>query len=741
MDSSPLHTKLPFPFNVGLPSNDWVWNPEPTQLRVGTLAAIGVSALLGLLSLYTLFLNPDWKRRKPWLRRSQSILVVALSGLWVFELVAFVSFLRNLVASLVDSGLAKLRITIEALREELEFLGVWGTWAVVSATVALLLVYAARTSQVASSATPPVRVYKLPSHVLLATFCAASLVTASLFFGAALRDFVPRQVMSLYVYLDAFEPGHTSIHNVERLRHAYRLAVVLVLIAAVGFWFAERLRARHIAPSRLRCWTARGYTFICALLVLVLTLFTQPLAAEHENPIPRDHAFVNLTLSFPPPLSWLRGIGPDEAYFGGDNTLRLGIGDASRHILPEAKNPIEIYQKLRNEREARLMFGHHYASGKEGFDVSFDDRMSPQQMREWLAALYFADEISHLSLVMSDVVELNRPVLGKVLGVKWTAARFEVRASARDCEQVRGLAIDLTWPGTESTSSILWRIVEQRRENYTACVVVGNRTCLSVEPPRHDCWNRFSAPMRVLKSSQPGDALRALRVAIEKAEFDVVEVEDFDQMRFIASGGQTLADVRVDLEKQFCRVPLVMNGGMFEPSYAPVGLFISGNAVLEPLNERDGQGNFYMKPNGVFSIGSMGARIASGDDAHRLFGGLRARSISDPNFAGKATQSGPIVLYQGCEHPEFDPNSSSRAIRNAVGVKNVDAERTRVLFAISNTPVTFHELARLFTLLGYPNALYLDGRVSRMDFPAFGRTANNQKFGPVLAVADCPGDS
>jgi len=63
-----------------------------------------------------------------------------------------------------------------------------------------------------------------------------------------------------------------------------------------------------------------------------------------------------------------------------------------------------------------------------------------------------------------------------------------------------------------------------------------------------------------------------------------------------------------------------------------------------------------------------------------------------------------------------------------------------VLLAISNTPVTFHELAQLFTLFDCADALYLDGHVSRMDFPAFGRTVDDRKLGPMLAVAECPDD-
>ncbi|HBS32708.1 MAG TPA: hypothetical protein DEA40_13365, partial [Parvularcula sp.] len=83
-----------------------------------------------------------------------------------------------------------------------------------------------------------------------------------------------------------------------------------------------------------------------------------------------------------------------------------------------------------------------------------------------------------------------------------------------------------------------------------------------------------------------------------------------------------------------------------------------------------------------------------------------------------ATQSGPMLVIGGAIHPKFLPEGTSRKRRNGVGVR---ADGTLV-FAISDTPVTFHEFASYFRdALNCPDALYLDGAISRIFAPEIGR--------------------
>ncbi len=44
------------------------------------------------------------------------------------------------------------------------------------------------------------------------------------------------------------------------------------------------------------------------------------------------------------------------------------------------------------------------------------------------------------------------------------------------------------------------------------------------------------------------------------------------------------------------------NAGMFDPTGKPVGLLMQNGSETVPINLNDGQGNFFMKPNGVFLI-------------------------------------------------------------------------------------------------------------------------------------------
>ena len=54
---------------------------------------------------------------------------------------------------------------------------------------------------------------------------------------------------------------------------------------------------------------------------------------------------------------------------------------------------------------------------------------------------------------------------------------------------------------------------------------------------------------------------------------------------------------------------------------------------------------------------------------------------------------------------------------------------------ISETPVNFHQFGRLFRdLLETPQALYLDGSVSRLWAPGIGRRDVGRPLGPILGV-------
>jgi uncharacterized protein YigE (DUF2233 family) len=164
------------------------------------------------------------------------------------------------------------------------------------------------------------------------------------------------------------------------------------------------------------------------------------------------------------------------------------------------------------------------------------------------------------------------------------------------------------------------------------------------------------------------------------------------------------------------------NAGMFEPNSQPVGLLVLGSVQQNPINFDDGQGNFYMKPNGVFLINDK-------HEAH-IVESTSYASLLTP--AVWATQSGPLLVHGGEIHPEFNADSKSRKIRSGVGVTKDGI----IEFALSRTPVTFYEFASLFRdRMLCPNALYLDGEISAFYVPG-EKDPVPHSFGPMFGLVE-----
>lgn len=170
-------------------------------------------------------------------------------------------------------------------------------------------------------------------------------------------------------------------------------------------------------------------------------------------------------------------------------------------------------------------------------------------------------------------------------------------------------------------------------------------------------------------------------------------------------------------------VPFAMNAGMYHDDRSPVGLYIENGAQEMRLVTSDGPGNFGLLPNGVLCLNDAAAQIIES----------RAFAADTPQCRD-ATQSGPMLVIDGALHPRFIEGGTSLNIRNGVG-QRADGS---LVFAISNDPVNFHSFGRLFRdELGTPNALFLDGSVSRLHAPQLGRSDFSfSAMGPILAVID-----
>lgn len=161
------------------------------------------------------------------------------------------------------------------------------------------------------------------------------------------------------------------------------------------------------------------------------------------------------------------------------------------------------------------------------------------------------------------------------------------------------------------------------------------------------------------------------------------------------------------------------NGGMYDPNYAPVGLYVENGKELKRLNKAAGPGNFHLKPNGVFYITNKNkAGVSVTEDF----------VTDDIKFS---TQSGPMLLIDGDYHPAFNKGSTNLNIRNGVGIlPNGD-----VIFAISAVPVNFYDFATFFKNKNCRNALYLDGFVSRAYIPEKNWKQLDGNFGVMISVS------
>nr|WP_245292873.1 phosphodiester glycosidase family protein [Pararhizobium arenae] len=175
-----------------------------------------------------------------------------------------------------------------------------------------------------------------------------------------------------------------------------------------------------------------------------------------------------------------------------------------------------------------------------------------------------------------------------------------------------------------------------------------------------------------------------------------------------------------DLRREQEYLVFAMNGGMYEADLSSVGLLVTDGVERKAVARRNGWGNFYLKPNGIFFIEDNTAGLM---ETEAYLAGSHK-----PDFA---TQSGPMLVIDGALHAAFLPQSDSLQIRNGVGVDR----QGNVLLAISLEKVRFHDFATLFRdTLGCPNALFLDGSISSLYAPALNRYDNAHPMGPIIAV-------
>ena len=224
-------------------------------------------------------------------------------------------------------------------------------------------------------------------------------------------------------------------------------------------------------------------------------------------------------------------------------------------------------------------------------------------------------------------------------------------------------------------------------------------------------------------AAAPAAAAECRALRFEDTPFTVCEVDPAeDDLRLLwGENGEPYGQFGAAEDAAGRPFVFAMNGGMYHDDLRPVGHFVQDGQEIAPLVTNKGPGNFGMLPNGVLCLTDGSARVIE-----------TLRFEEEAPECRDASQSGPMLVIDGALHPRFRAASDSRLLRNGVGTSD---SGDRAVFAISDAPVNFHTFARLFRDgLGLPNALYLDGNVSRLKAPGVGRDDAGFAMGPMVGV-------
>ncbi|SHG87097.1 phosphodiester glycosidase family protein [Pedobacter caeni] len=173
------------------------------------------------------------------------------------------------------------------------------------------------------------------------------------------------------------------------------------------------------------------------------------------------------------------------------------------------------------------------------------------------------------------------------------------------------------------------------------------------------------------------------------------------------------------LDQKHKKLLFAMNAGMYKQDNSPQGLFIENQKQITPLDTTTGNGNFYLKPNGVFYI--------TVDNLPTI---CTTTNFIDNRKVKYATQSGPMLVIDGQIHSAFKKGSANLNIRNGVGI----LPDNKIIFAMSKREINFYDFADYFKKMGCKNALYLDGLVSRTYLPEQNWIQTDGNFGVIIGI-------
>jgi uncharacterized protein YigE (DUF2233 family) len=182
---------------------------------------------------------------------------------------------------------------------------------------------------------------------------------------------------------------------------------------------------------------------------------------------------------------------------------------------------------------------------------------------------------------------------------------------------------------------------------------------------------------------------------------------------------KSLLNLKTWLDKKQKKLLFAMNAGMYKQDNSPQGLYIENHKIITQIDTTSGNGNFYLKPNGVFYLSTDNTPGIS-----------TTTSFADNGKVKYATQSGPMLVIDGQIHTAFKQGSTNLNIRNGVGI----LPDNKIIFAMSKIEINFYDFAEYFKKMGCKNALYLDGLVSRTYLPEQNWTQKDGNFGVIIGV-------
>jgi clan AA aspartic protease (TIGR02281 family) len=159
----------------------------------------------------------------------------------------------------------------------------------------------------------------------------------------------------------------------------------------------------------------------------------------------------------------------------------------------------------------------------------------------------------------------------------------------------------------------------------------------------------------------------------------------------------------------------LINACINDDNGAPLGLLLSNEFEISKTNLADGSGNFFLKPNGVFSVCKNEVHITE------------SNAFSKSHNCTNAVQTGPMLVINNTIHPKFVQGSINKNIRCGVGLYT-DKGIKYLVFAESLYQVNFYEFASLFKdHFNCENALCLESANCSTHFPGLGIIDQSEK--------------